>query len=230
MRSGLRYLSGIVQLWEILRNALQHATWFAWARTLRCNCTRKAALCPFRLSHQANCSALSQVLRQPDESPIYTQTRSTCDGSCQRYRSVLWRTCDSSTLRLTICLACRRPSGKSSGRRSKSKAVERIWWRCRPYGSVVRAYLSLAAFTERGCIYQGCTRRRWSLNWDQINSQIVVGSCPRSASDIDRIVDEAGISAIICLQVSLAEPSSVTRSSQHVKHSLQLWHAVRSMF
>ena len=44
-------------------------------------------------------------------------------------------------------------------------------------------------------------RRRWSLNWDQINSQIVVGSCPRSASDIDRMVDEAGISAIICLQV-----------------------------
>ncbi|KAL3160573.1 hypothetical protein ABBQ32_010511 [Trebouxia sp. C0010 RCD-2024] len=41
---------------------------------------------------------------------------------------------------------------------------------------------------------------RWSLNWDQINSDIVVGSCPRSASDVDRMVDEAGISAIICLQ------------------------------
>lgn len=41
---------------------------------------------------------------------------------------------------------------------------------------------------------------RWSLNWDQITSQIVVGSCPRSAADVDRMVDEAGISAIICLQ------------------------------
>ncbi len=44
--------------------------------------------------------------------------------------------------------------------------------------------------------------RRWSLNWDTITSEIVVGSCPRSASDIDRMVDEAGINAIICLQVS----------------------------
>ena len=44
-------------------------------------------------------------------------------------------------------------------------------------------------------------RRRWSLNWDTITPEIVVGSCPRSASDIDRMVDEAGISAIICLQV-----------------------------
>lgn len=44
--------------------------------------------------------------------------------------------------------------------------------------------------------------RRWSLNWDTITPEIVVGSCPRSASDIDRMVDEAGISAIICLQVS----------------------------
>ncbi|DBB11634.1 TPA: hypothetical protein ACH3X3_007018 [Trebouxia sp. C0006] len=41
---------------------------------------------------------------------------------------------------------------------------------------------------------------RWSLNWDTITSEIVVGSCPRSASDIDRMVDEAGINAIICLQ------------------------------
>ncbi|DBA89283.1 hypothetical protein WJX77_002609 [Trebouxia sp. C0004] len=41
---------------------------------------------------------------------------------------------------------------------------------------------------------------RWSLNWDTITTEIVVGSCPRSAPDIDRMVDEAGISAIICLQ------------------------------
>ena len=47
-----------------------------------------------------------------------------------------------------------------------------------------------------------CLFRRWSLNWDQITPEIVVGSCPRSASDIDRIVDEAGISAVICLQVN----------------------------
>lgn len=44
--------------------------------------------------------------------------------------------------------------------------------------------------------------RRWSLNWNDITPEIVVGSCPRSTSDIDRMVDEANISAIICLQAS----------------------------
>ena len=56
-------------------------------------------------------------------------------------------------------------------------------------------YASSKQATEVHC-------RRWSLNWDTITPEIVVGSCPRSASDIDRMVDEAGISAIICLQAS----------------------------
>lgn len=43
----------------------------------------------------------------------------------------------------------------------------------------------------------------WTLNWDRINDNIIVGSCPRSPSDVDRLVDEAGIDAIICLQSEL---------------------------
>lgn len=41
---------------------------------------------------------------------------------------------------------------------------------------------------------------RWTLNWDDITDSITVGSCPRSPGDIDRIVDEAGCDAILCLQ------------------------------
>lgn len=50
---------------------------------------------------------------------------------------------------------------------------------------------------------QSALYRRWSLNWNTITPEIIVGSCPRSPSDIDRMVDEANISAIICLQACL---------------------------
>lgn len=44
---------------------------------------------------------------------------------------------------------------------------------------------------------------RWTLNWNSITSNIIVGSCPRSPGDIDRMVDEAGIDAILNLQSNL---------------------------
>ncbi|KAG0566519.1 hypothetical protein KC19_7G069500 [Ceratodon purpureus] len=44
---------------------------------------------------------------------------------------------------------------------------------------------------------------RWTLNWDSITPNIIVGSCPRSPGDVDRMVDEAGIDAILNLQSGL---------------------------
>ncbi|KAK3247505.1 hypothetical protein CYMTET_42998 [Cymbomonas tetramitiformis] len=43
---------------------------------------------------------------------------------------------------------------------------------------------------------------RWTLNWDQVleNPSVLVGSCPRSPEDVDRLVEEAGVEAIVCLQ------------------------------
>lgn len=41
------------------------------------------------------------------------------------------------------------------------------------------------------------------MNWNEIVDGIIVGSCPRSASDIDRIADETGATAILCLQCDL---------------------------
>ena len=61
----------------------------------------------------------------------------------------------------------------------------------------------------------------WTLNWDPIvyskengapqdpsdeqlaGAGIVVGSCPRTADDVDRLIDEGGVEAIICLQCTL---------------------------
>ncbi len=40
----------------------------------------------------------------------------------------------------------------------------------------------------------------WSLNWDEITPRIVVGSCPMSPHDIDRIRDDTGATALLCLQ------------------------------
>ena len=32
---------------------------------------------------------------------------------------------------------------------------------------------------------------------------MIIGSCPRSPEDIDRLIDEAGVEAIVCLQCEL---------------------------
>lgn len=40
----------------------------------------------------------------------------------------------------------------------------------------------------------------WTLNWNTINDEIVVGSCPRSDEDVERIALESGCNAILCLQ------------------------------
>jgi len=41
----------------------------------------------------------------------------------------------------------------------------------------------------------------WTLNWDEVvEGQILVGSCPRSADDARRLMEEAGVDAIVSLQ------------------------------
>ena len=61
----------------------------------------------------------------------------------------------------------------------------------------------------------------WTLNWDPLvldgsnetvaepteaqmaDAKILIGSCPKSASDVDRLVDEAHVEAIVCLQCAV---------------------------
>jgi atypical dual specificity phosphatase len=40
----------------------------------------------------------------------------------------------------------------------------------------------------------------WSLNWGEISPTIVVGTCPMTPHDLERIRDEAGVSAVLSLQ------------------------------
>ncbi|MBE2295776.1 MAG: hypothetical protein IAF00_12535, partial [Phycisphaerales bacterium] len=40
----------------------------------------------------------------------------------------------------------------------------------------------------------------WRLNWDTIRPDLVIGSCPRSPADLDRLQAEAQVSAVLSLQ------------------------------
>ena len=44
---------------------------------------------------------------------------------------------------------------------------------------------------------------RWTLNWDEIVPGVIVGSCPRSAADVDAIAAHSGATAILSLQSDL---------------------------
>jgi hypothetical protein len=41
---------------------------------------------------------------------------------------------------------------------------------------------------------------QWTLNWNEIRADIVVGSCPMAIADIDRIRDDTGADALLSLQ------------------------------
>ena len=40
----------------------------------------------------------------------------------------------------------------------------------------------------------------WSLNWGEVTPRVVIGACPRTPSDLRRIRDDAGVSAVFSLQ------------------------------
>lgn len=40
----------------------------------------------------------------------------------------------------------------------------------------------------------------WTLNWNEIRADLVIGSCPLAVADIDRIHDQAGATALLSLQ------------------------------
>jgi predicted protein tyrosine phosphatase len=40
----------------------------------------------------------------------------------------------------------------------------------------------------------------WSLNWNEIRTDVVIGSCPMTVTDIDRICEATGANALLSLQ------------------------------
>lgn len=59
----------------------------------------------------------------------------------------------------------------------------------------------------------------WTLNWDEIREDILIGSCPMSAKDIDRIATEAEATAMLSLQ------SDACRSHFSIDHEALKAHA-----
>ena len=43
-------------------------------------------------------------------------------------------------------------------------------------------------------------RWTWSLNWSEITPRILVGACPMTPADLERIRTRAGVSAVLSLQ------------------------------
>jgi len=40
----------------------------------------------------------------------------------------------------------------------------------------------------------------WTLNWNRINPKLIIGTCPCTTEDVDRIMDENGVDAFVCMQ------------------------------
>ncbi|MFO1205914.1 MAG: dual specificity protein phosphatase family protein [Burkholderiales bacterium] len=59
----------------------------------------------------------------------------------------------------------------------------------------------------------------WTLNWNRVRDDIVIGSCPRRASDIDEI--EAGTGATALLSVQCDDCRSALRIdlNEHMRHA-----------
>lgn len=59
----------------------------------------------------------------------------------------------------------------------------------------------------------------WKLNWDRVRDDIVIGSCPRTATDIDEI--QAGTAATAILSVQCDDCRSALRIDldEHMRHA-----------
>ena len=61
----------------------------------------------------------------------------------------------------------------------------------------------------------------WTLNWDEINASIVVGSCPMSTADIDRIRRDSHATALFSVQHDACLEHFGIDYAVHVQHGSQ---------
>jgi len=59
---------------------------------------------------------------------------------------------------------------------------------------------------------------QWSLTWGDIRDDLVVGACPMTAEDIDRIRAGAGASALLSVQTDLCRAHFGIDYAAHVRH------------
>ena len=59
----------------------------------------------------------------------------------------------------------------------------------------------------------------WTLNWSVIRDDIVVGSCPMSSRDIDRIRKQTGVTALLSVQTDLCRAAFDIDFAAHIRHA-----------
>jgi predicted protein tyrosine phosphatase len=62
---------------------------------------------------------------------------------------------------------------------------------------------------------------QWTLNWDEIRTDLVVGSCPMTTADIDRVCAETGATALLSLQSDECRSAFAIDYGNHVAHGEQ---------
>ena len=67
----------------------------------------------------------------------------------------------------------------------------------------------------------------WTLNWNEIRSDLIVGSCPRKVEDLTRIRDETRASAFLCLQSDECLAHFDIDYATHRSHGEQLGFAMK---
>jgi atypical dual specificity phosphatase len=59
---------------------------------------------------------------------------------------------------------------------------------------------------------------QWTLNWDEVRTDLVIGSCPMSTADIDTIRDATGVNALLSLQSDECRAAFAIDYDQHAEH------------
>ncbi len=59
----------------------------------------------------------------------------------------------------------------------------------------------------------------WTLNWSFVRDDIVVGSCPMTPKDIDRIRKQTGITALLSVQTDLCRAAFDIDWGAHIRHA-----------
>lgn len=58
----------------------------------------------------------------------------------------------------------------------------------------------------------------WTLNWNEVRDDLVIGSCPVATDDIDRIADEVAAGAILSLQTDICRDAFGIDYAAHCSH------------
>jgi protein-tyrosine phosphatase len=59
----------------------------------------------------------------------------------------------------------------------------------------------------------------WKLNWGEIRNDILIGSCPMTTADIDRIREDVGVNALLSLQTDECRAAFRIDYEAHLRHA-----------